>query len=142
MSHQNKAGQVCQRTEPHYVPPGAGMVGFYECDPPEDVRNHARCLPPFDHEHPLHFEVEEDPYAAPEEMARRRAERKSLGRSRVAPYEELVAAARALLDETVTAAGVKSRVWTWWPKEYAALARACDWRAPAGWDKEKEGESE
>ena len=39
---------------PHYIPPGAGMVGFYECDPPADLTNHTRCRPPYDHEHADH----------------------------------------------------------------------------------------
>lgn len=29
--------------QPHYVPPGFGMIGFYACDPPEDLTNHTRC---------------------------------------------------------------------------------------------------
>jgi hypothetical protein len=41
--------------QPHYVPPCFGDVGFYMCDVPDDLRNHTRCLPPYDHEHPDHF---------------------------------------------------------------------------------------
>lgn len=40
--------------EPHFVPPSFGQVGFYLCDPPVDITNHTRCLPPFDHEHEDH----------------------------------------------------------------------------------------
>lgn len=28
--------------EPHYVPPGAGTVGFYACQPLDDITNHDR----------------------------------------------------------------------------------------------------
>lgn len=41
--------------EPHYVPPGAGMIGFYACDLPADLINHTRCMIPYDHEHPDHM---------------------------------------------------------------------------------------
>jgi hypothetical protein len=40
--------------QPHFIPPGAGMIGFYECDPPADLTNHTRCMPPYDHEHADH----------------------------------------------------------------------------------------
>jgi hypothetical protein len=43
--------------QPHYVPPGFGDIGFFMCDVPEDTRNHTRCRPPFDHEHPDHFDM-------------------------------------------------------------------------------------
>lgn len=42
--------------EPHFVPPSFGQIGFYMCDPPEDITNHTRCRPPFDHEHNEHNE--------------------------------------------------------------------------------------
>lgn len=41
--------------QPHYVPPSGGMIGFYMCDVPEDLVNHSRCQPPYDHEHELHW---------------------------------------------------------------------------------------
>ena len=40
--------------QPHYVPPGAGTIGFFLCDPPDDVVNHTRCVGPYDHEHVDH----------------------------------------------------------------------------------------
>jgi hypothetical protein len=43
--------------KPHYVPPSFGQVGFYMCDPPADLTNHTHCQPPFDHEHPDHFDI-------------------------------------------------------------------------------------
>jgi hypothetical protein len=43
--------------EPHFVPPGAGQVGFYMCMVPDDITNHTRCIPPFDHEHEDHYGV-------------------------------------------------------------------------------------
>lgn len=41
---------------PHFVPPMFGDVGFYMCQPPEDMLNHTRCRAPFDHEHVDHFD--------------------------------------------------------------------------------------
>jgi hypothetical protein len=40
--------------EPHFVPPSFGQIGFYMCNPPADLTNHTRCMPPFDHEHEDH----------------------------------------------------------------------------------------
>ena len=28
--------------QPHFVPPSFGQVGFFLCDPPDDLTNHAR----------------------------------------------------------------------------------------------------
>lgn len=136
LSHKNAYGVECELAYPHFVPPSFGQVGFYSCNPPADLTNHTRCRPPFDHEHLQHVVLPSDPYAAPEEMARRR-EMKDLGRSRVIPYpyDRLVVAARALLSEAAVHTDPKIG-WSGWPEEYAALARACDWRAPAGWNEE------
>lgn len=43
--------------KPHFVPPGLGDVGFFMCAPPSDIRNHTRCVPPYDHEHSDHREL-------------------------------------------------------------------------------------
>lgn len=42
---------------PHFVPPSFGQIGFYMCDPPADITNHTRCVPPYDHEHPDHMPI-------------------------------------------------------------------------------------
>lgn len=42
-------------SEPHFVPPSMGQVGFFLCDPPSDITNHSRCLPPYDHKHSEHY---------------------------------------------------------------------------------------
>jgi hypothetical protein len=36
--------------EPHFVPPSFGQIGFYLCDPPEDITNKTRIVerPSFD----------------------------------------------------------------------------------------------
>lgn len=39
---------------PHFVPPGGNTIGFYLCDVPDDLRNHTRCQPPYNHEHDDH----------------------------------------------------------------------------------------
>lgn len=72
-THLNSEGEECRIDGPHFIPPGLGMIGFFTCNTPEDIRNHTRCHPPFDHEHEDHFIEPDDPYAAPEEMDRRRA---------------------------------------------------------------------
>jgi hypothetical protein len=41
--------------EPHFVPPSLQQIGFFLCDVPSDLRNHARCRWPFDHDHPDHY---------------------------------------------------------------------------------------
>jgi ribosomal protein L32 len=41
----------------HFVPPCFGDIGFFSCNPPADIRNHTRCEWPWDHEHPLHFDI-------------------------------------------------------------------------------------
>jgi hypothetical protein len=43
--------------EPHFVPPSFGQEGFYMCMVPDDVTNHNRCIPPFDHEHEDHLDI-------------------------------------------------------------------------------------
>lgn len=50
----------------HYVPPCFGDLGFYLCNPPSDIRNHVRCLPPFDHDHEDHVITPPDPLAGEE----------------------------------------------------------------------------
>jgi hypothetical protein len=148
MSHLNAEGEECEIESPHFVPPMGDTLGFYSCNVPEDIRNHGRCLPPFDHQHYQHHLTAEGLYVAPEERARRRAERepargwdraeiKNLGRSRVASWNEIVVAARELLDR-VASESDPVLGWSAWPAEYGKLARACDWTRPAGWPEETE----
>src|ERR1700744_2237265 len=48
----------CIDESPHFVPPSLGQIGFYPCCPPDDLRNHTRCRPPYDHEHDQHIPEE------------------------------------------------------------------------------------
>lgn len=146
MSHKNSQGDECLLEYAHFVSPGGGTIGFYSCNPPDDLRNHTRCQPPFDHEHEDHSAFLTDPYAAPEEQARRRqardwAEIKNLGKSRIDTWSATVNAARALLDEAAMHTDPHIG-WTGWPAEYAALAHACDWQAPAEWNVNPDGEED
>jgi hypothetical protein len=152
MSHLNSQGEECEIEHPHFVPPMDDTLGFFSCNVPEDIRNHGRCLPPFDHQHYQHHPTAGGRYAAPEELARRRVEReparawdwteiKDLGRSRVASWNATVTAARELLDR-VASESDPVLGWSAWPAEYARLAHACAWTSPAGWPEEEKTEDE
>jgi len=53
--HQEKYPNCTYGDKPHFVPPSFGTIGFYLCNPPEDITNHSRCRTPYDHEHPDHY---------------------------------------------------------------------------------------
>ena len=44
----------CTDLGPHFVGPSFGQIGFFLCQVPEDLTNHTRCMPPYDHEHGDH----------------------------------------------------------------------------------------
>ena len=52
--HKEENPECPYGDEPHFIPPSFGQVGFYACMPPEDLTNHTRCRPPYDHEHADH----------------------------------------------------------------------------------------
>lgn len=54
--HKEEHPDCTYGDKPHFVPPSVGQIGFYMCDPPDDLTNHCRCSPPFDHEHADHFD--------------------------------------------------------------------------------------
>jgi hypothetical protein len=54
--HLEQAPDCPYGDQPHYVPPSGEMVGFFLCQPPDDLRNHSRCRPPYDHAHEAHVE--------------------------------------------------------------------------------------
>jgi hypothetical protein len=55
--HKEKHPDCTWGNEPHYVGKTFDTIGFYLCDVPEDIRNHTRCMWPYDHEHPMHPEI-------------------------------------------------------------------------------------
>jgi hypothetical protein len=55
--HRVKVPTCTFGDQPHYVSPSVGQIGFYMCDIPDDIRNHTRCVAPFDHEHEAHFDL-------------------------------------------------------------------------------------
>lgn len=55
--HREENPNCTYGDQPHYVPPSGGLIGFYLCNVPDDLTNHTRCDPPYDHDHYLHWPV-------------------------------------------------------------------------------------
>ena len=53
--HKRNHPNCTYGNKPHFVPPSGDTIGFYMCDPPDDIRNHNRCTPPYDHKHVEHM---------------------------------------------------------------------------------------